>query len=261
MFVRLPLLLKNLKNLWYCKIHELNNKLVYPNCILPKLNYKQILTFDEITKKQGLLLLRRSELCFEDTFFKLGDKYLLKDDAISLKRIPNLSTNLLGGHFEPKHSSFRVNLYTLASEKWNGSIVYLSEHLNSYSKVEEGCVIYLNANNIHSTVFPYNLKSNVSHHKEIENFQEIFKDNILKNEMGEVIELKGSACISHEPINLNYWHVEVNIKDYKGGIITEVKNSQSKQFAQEALINLIKVNSFADVDKINQIPIEFYKIN
>jgi hypothetical protein len=259
MFPKFQHLLKSLKNTFLCKIYKFNGKLDYPQNILPSPTYKKILDFDNVLQFHNVFLLRRAEVSFEEAFFKLGDSYILKDDAIDYRRIPNLSTNLLGGGFKPNHSIFRVTRDTLAEKKWDGANVYLSEHLNSYTKVEGGCVVYLKANNIHNVDFPYNLDSNPVFHKEIEKFKNIFNDKIEENILGQKIKLLGSTKIVHDPINLNYWHVELKLMDYSG---SELKNANSKkheQIAKHAKDNLIKMNSLNSVDKIAEIPLHLYK--
>lgn len=259
--MKLPLLLKNLKNLCLCRIHKFNNKLVYPNSILPKSNYKNLLVFDDIINQQELFLVRRTELSFHETYFKLGNRYYLKDDAIENKRIPNLSTNLLGAFFKPEYSFFRINMKEPASNKWNGSQVFLHEHLDSYSKVNGGCLIYLNVNNIHLAKFPYNLNSNKDYHSEVKKMEKVFENNIIKNDDGEEIILNGSSEIIHDPINLNYWHVEVKIKDFSNEILKNADTNKRKQIAESAFENLIKVNSFSSVQEVVKIPSKFYKKN
>lgn len=252
-------LLKSLKNTFLCKIYKFNGKLDYPQNILPNPNYKKILNFDDIVEVHNIFLLRRSEVSFEEAFFKLGNRYVLKDDAIDYKRIPNLSTNLLGGGFKPSYSLFRVLRNTLAEKKWDGDNVYLSEHLNSYTKVEGGCVVYLNANNIHNVDFPYNLNSNPDFHKEIKKFENVFAEMIKKNVSGQEIELLGSTKIVHDPINLNYWHVELKLMDYGGNELKNATSKKHEQIAKHAKNNLIKLNSLNSVEVIDEIPPYLYK--
>jgi hypothetical protein len=172
MYLKSLHLLKSLRSTFLCNIYKFFGKLDYPNEILPKSNYRINLDFDSITQVHNVFLLRRAEMNFEDTFFKLGDRYILKADAIPIdyNRIPNLSTNLLGAGFKSDYSAFRVKMGSLAEKKWNGNNVYLWEHIDSYSKVEDGCVIYLNANNLHNARFPYNLGFNQDFQKELKIF-------------------------------------------------------------------------------------------
>lgn len=259
MYSKFHHLLKSLKNTFLCKIYEINGKLDYPSKILPNPNYKKKLDFDNITQNQNVFLLRRAEMSFDDAFFKLGQRYVLKDGAIEYNRIPNLSTNLLGGSFKPEHSFFRVKRNTLADKKWEGDNVYLSDHLGSYTKVSGGCVIYLKANNLHNTEFPYNLNSNPDLHKEVKKFEDTFSNKIVSNEKGQQIKLLGSTKIVHDPINLNYWHVELKVMDFIDKELKDASSNKHKQLAQHALDNLVSINSFSSVDEIGNIPYHLYK--
>lgn len=261
MYLKFLHFLKSLKSTFLCKIYEISGKLDYPKEVLPKPNYKINLDFDSITQVQNVFLLRRAELNFEDTFFKLGNRYVLKADAIPIdyNRIPNLSTNLLGGGFKSDYSAFRVKMDSLAGKKWIGTNIYLCEHIDSYSKVEGGCIVYLNANNLHNAKFPYNLGFNQDFHKEVKKFEDTFSKNIIRNEKDGKIDLIGSTKIVHDPINLNYWHVELKVLDFANQELKNASSNKHKQIAQHALDNLVSINSFGSVNEIGKIPHNLYK--
>ena len=124
MFQKLKYLSINLKNIFLCKIYRLLGKLVYPYCILPKKSYVIKMNFDELVDNQSIFVLRRSDLCEEETFFRfINGDFLLNDDAIENRRVPNLSINLMGGLFKDEHSKF-VPLND-AQSSWEGGSVYL----------------------------------------------------------------------------------------------------------------------------------------
>jgi len=63
----------------------------------------------------------------------------------------------------------------------------------------------------------------------------------LKPQMNrqKLFEIRGTAKISHEPINLNYWHVQFYIYDFMDKIIEEYKNAAYiKSLSQSAIKNL-----------------------
>lgn len=259
MFQKLKSLSINLKNIFLCKKSRLLGKLDYPYCILPKVSYIVKMDFDELVDNQSIYVLRRSDLSEEETFYKLinGD-FLLNDDAIENRRVPNLSINLMGGLFTNKHSKF-VPLSD-AQNRWEGGSVYLYKYINDY-KIESGKgLIFINVNGLHNKQIPYTLPSDKNLHKEVANFQKAFgsSSSIVKNNPPERIELLGKIYFVHDPINLNYWHVELKIENYKEEIIQKASNVSSKEFVEELFTNWIKINSSPSIENCRPIESRFY---
>jgi hypothetical protein len=71
--------------------------------------------------------------------------------------------------------------------------------------------------------------------------------------------LIGRTKIVHDPINLNYWHVELKVLDFADQELKNASSNKHKQIAQHALDNLVTMNSFGSVNEIGEIPSNLYK--
>jgi len=253
MFQKLQHSLKALRNILLCKYYRLTRKLDYPNSILPKTSYKPIINIDALIKNQSVCLIRRSDKIFEDTFNQLGGEYTLKEDVISYSDVPNLSINLLGGLFEDKHIKYKASLKEPAGKKWDGMTeINLAEHVNGYVVVENFCAIYIHANNIHDITVPYKRPID----KELDKFFKAFEIEPIKEENNYILD--GKTKVIHDPINLNYWHVEFKILNFEQGEIKDTKATWKKEYSKQVLKDIIAANAFPAACLYNSIPISFY---
>lgn len=256
MFQIYQYLYKSLKNTFVCRKLRNKGELDYPNCILPKKSLKIQINFDDLINSHSIFVMRRSDLPENETFHTFNDgTIVLNDDAIENKRVPNLSLNLMGGFFEVIHSIY-VPIND-GSTRWKGEKIYLYEHLNDYKTDVTNGVIFINANELHNKKIPYSVPTNTNLHKEIRKFEKIvgISQNIVSNEAPNDIELKGTIFFKHDPVKLNYWHVELNIQDFKNNTLNKVGNSSNEKFVEEVFNNWIKVNSFPNIltfEKINK---------
>lgn len=260
MFQKLQRLQKALRNILLCNVYRLSGNLDYPNYILPKTNYKPLMNVDGLVKSQPTCLVRRSDKSLEDTFNKLGDYYTLKEGVIIHSDIPNLSLNLLGGLFEVQHIKYKTNHADLSSKRWDGtSPIYLADYVNSYIKVENYCAVYIDANNVHDVNVPY--KRPVD--KELTNLLKAFnKDRGFEEEELKKVKndyvLEGKTEVAHDPTNLNYWHVEFKISDYKGDTVHKGKPNWIKAYCKQVLNDLISANAYPVAPSSENIPSSFY---
>ncbi|MBF4508255.1 hypothetical protein IRZ83_16380 [Flavobacterium sp. JLP] len=230
----------DLKNIWIVKNFH---KLIYPRQILPKKNYKLLLDFD-ILKLQQVYLIRRSNLSYDETFFKFGNGFEINEDAIinHPKSILGLSTNIAGGPFKEKHLKFRLNMHSSGNEKWiKKKRVFLYSHLDSIS-LTAGCAIYMNVNKIHK--YPHDCKKPYSN--ELVKFLSTINTPISEevNDSGnKTIKVPGTCIIKHDPLVLNYWHAEFHLIDIPNG--NEIKKYGSKwleEYCREIITNVISRN-------------------
>lgn len=250
---------KSLRNIFVCKKLRFKKKLNYPFCILPNTSFKVEIDFNALISNHSIFVLRRSDLPQNETFhtFNNGD-FILNDDAIDNKRIPNLSVNLMGGFFKTIHSNFvPINNGTTG---WKGEKVYLFEHLNDFRIDDINGTIFLNVNELHNKTIPYNLPSNDNLHKEIRKFEKTvgISNNIVSNVPPNEIELKGKIHFRHDPVNLNYWHVEMNIVDFKNVVLKKVGNSSTERFVEQLFNDWISVNSFPNINSFEKINKSYY---
>jgi hypothetical protein len=251
---------KNLLITYLCKYLNIEKLKGYPIIIIPKTRYKLEIDLDKLFAENEVYLLRKSDLKTEDTFkIYSNGVYTLNDDAISLNRIINLSLNIIGGSFKPKHSKYTPK--NKGSEIWKGDKIRISDYKDAYVIDKPKGDIFLKANNLHNKSIPYRVTTNHHLHKEIEKFERAFgKKTIVSNIAGQNIELKGKMKIKHVPVNLNYWHAELKLETYKEPLERYKSNQNIKALLNEVFTNWIKVNSKPNINgKVKRIKSIHYR--
>lgn len=216
--------------------------LKYPSHILPKNKYEHLIDIDKLNRTQIIYVLRRSSKDFLDSFNVVGDTVILREDVIDKSEIPNMSLNLAGGKFKDNDLKYIPKINTRATEKWNGSEkIYLSEYLNCYKIADKFCPIYFDVSKIHKKEIPYQQGKTKDLRKLL---KEMGEDPI---EINDKYQFSAIIEVSHEPINLNYWHVELKIKDFKKHEISSTKSAWVKELCEQTLKNILAVNAYHEI--------------
>jgi hypothetical protein len=183
--------------------------------------------------------MRRSKQPFSETFTRVGGRLILREDAISRSEIPGLSLNLFGGRFLEKHLCFRARIGR-ATESWDGEQrFFLSENLDFYEVKDSDsyCPIYFNIRDIHGKEVPYDRSKG----GEINKLLSKIGDRPL--EENEKYRLIGHTEIVHDPINSNYWHVQLNLTDHFGVEVHPKGQAWVKSLTNQTLTNILAVNA------------------
>ena len=85
-------------------------------------------------------------------------------------------------------------------------------------------------------------------------------ENVFEPEREHDFELKGKIYFKHDPVTLNYWHIELKIENYRDEILSKVINTPNKKFVQELFDNWIKINSYPNVIKFEKINKSYYTV-
>lgn len=251
MWQTLKYLPKILKNIFLYNFYKRFRKCDYPVSILPKLNYVSLIDIQSLLDNQTVYIIRRSDKSEEDTFNELGQ---LRDDVLLPKDIPFLSLNILGGSFRPEHSKFR--LLKNGRLRWSGgTFISILDYLNEYTKLDEYSLIYINANGVDRQSVPYAQPSNPELKKEVEKFEGfVVKPTIIDGSF----EFQGYTRLLHDPVCLNYWHLELNVLDFKGVAIKPRNSKYIENFCKTVISHIISANSFSTLPEIKEIPKSVY---
>lgn len=215
MYQKPQLLWKDFKNICQCKWYRLIRKLSYPSCILPKVSYQAKLNIDDLVNNFDIFLLRRSNKKKSETFNELG---ILREDAIVGNEVPFLSMNLLGGLFKAKHCKYNPKMKTKATEKWDGNKrIYLADFINDYAVLPITSQIVYNVKDIHNIPVPFSVSESNKDGKKL-------FEALKAKKVGTRFELLGKTSIEHDPTNLNYWHAELVLWDFKSDPVVKYKN-------------------------------------
>lgn len=236
---------KYLKNTLLINISPILNKQGYPLQIFPRPRYKVQIDIDSILKSSDLVIVRRSEYSREDTFNKLG--YLL-EDVIHEKDLFGLSMNLLGGKFRSTYIKFVQGKE--GAKQWDGKRILYDNYSKLYTIKDVCTPVYFNVKDLHKKQFPYYRESS---DKET---QKIIKELGLKSVLrGTQNEFSALSNIKHTPNIMNYWHVELELRDAKNAVINTLKAKWQESLAEMALSQLITSNarqSFSFVTEIKR---------
>lgn len=241
-----------LKDTFLYNYHRLVGKCDFPISILPRFNYVSVIDIQSLLNGQTVYILRRSDKSFSDTFNDLGN---LREDAITPKEIPFLSLNLLGGLFKTDHTRFKV--LNNGMNKWKNNVfISIIDFLNDFTQIDNYCIVYIEANGIDSQRIPYIQTKTKDLTKEINRFFEYIEKPIISD---GAYKLEGETKLLHDPINLNYWHLELNVLDYQRNPIKYKSSKYIEDFCKKVIADIICANSFSNIMDIPVIPKNIYK--
>lgn len=234
------------KNLWwvskkFCrsKLSRQNNIIPYPWCLIPKRKYKSRLCIDSLLETQKLFIVRRSDKNHSETFNIFGT---LRKDALTVKELPNLSMNLLGGKFKSKHLKFIPK--GSSSNVWNGKdAIMLKDYENQYEIAQTSTPIFIEAGLLNNIQIPYNNAG-----REALKLAKLNKLDIDYSDPNlPKLNEKGISKISHQPTNLNYWHVELQIFNKNNDKIAKAKDMVGKSASEYILIHIISKKASSEI--------------
>lgn len=202
----------------------------YPQGILPKVTYRQEVNPSAIIEHQPLAILGHmlngSEVDCID--YSLGpDMPAIYQEALQIKRIPNLSCSLMGCYFCIKDFHFLPK--NTGSQPWTEGYQVeesLLESEENYTFSAEITVVGWTLANIHLHPIPY--KRSFGKKSEYDDFAmkardvaenrkiavyltewEELKAKANINKLPEV-DVTGLSRVNHAPTNLNYWHYTID---------------------------------------------------
>jgi len=249
---------KGSKNIYLCKKLRLLGRLTYPSIILPRISYKHLMDFPSLIDSQEIFVSRRSNKVCEDTFNKVGDVYTLREDAIEPLDVPNMSLNLMGGKFLEKYLKYIPNDKSGGDQNWDGvTKIYLCDFLDSYTVTNEYCPIYFDVREIVNQYFVYDKGKSPELTKEMQSFYKMIGKQYIGGKNNE--EFIGNIMLAHVPTNLNYWHSEFRLQNYREQLIERKKQKWIERLAVDVIKQILCVNGYRVLpDILSPIPKEHY---
>ncbi len=207
------------------------------------------INFGVINTHGNCCIVRRSELRFDETFNELG---LLRPDAITPEQTPGLSLNLLGGLF--KISDLKYVQEGEGRKPWQPATqVYFIDHVENFRVVQPITPIYFLLSEVHDQTFPYYKPTTDKSAKSL--FATLnLNPPIVENKY----KLYGKTEVKHAPNNLNYWHVEIILKDIESKESKGVTSSTKKSIAEEAFEHVISISGLPSIRNILPIQKQWY---
>lgn len=204
----------------------------YPEELIPQESWEHEISVEDIlNNNQDALIGRWVKGCKTDWVdYSLGeDMPILRDKAIDMARMLNISCSLLGALFLPEHFCFITQ--GKGSELWkesNYSAIPQEEICeNNYRIDKEIFVVAWSIHDIHGMMVPYsrtfadegsynlfaqNVKNVVENRTSDEDLRVVAEWNELKrnNNGAYEAEIYSQLRVSHAPTYLNYWHFLVD---------------------------------------------------
>lgn len=245
--------LKILKNTLIVKYLKIFTNKCYPLEIIPSVKYKKEILIDSICNTQDFYITRRVNHNKENLLNEIG---ILRDDVLQPKEVPMMSLNIMGGKFEHSHIKFRT--LKEGNDKWNGKDeIFISDFFKCYEILDSSKIatIFFEGNKINSVIIPYCQPDTTELKKQVDHFF----THVPKPEKGSNgFEFEGKIIFKHDPTNLNYWHLELNVIDFKGDAITFKGATWQKRLFSHIISNTLLVNALTSISYIPSIPRAHY---
>ena len=247
----LQFLWKYSKNTFYLLFYRIQGK-SYPAKILPKSSYQKKLDINSICDKQELNIVYRSNFNITDTFNDLGN---VRGKVFDRNTVPTLSMNLLGGNFQKEHIKYRPKMKTSAVEKWSGNEVFLSDLINDYEELKIYTAIIYSSSSLNKARILF--KFDLSDRSEKAIVRKLLNTPKL---LEETFTAEGKLAIIHDPTNINYWHLELQMEDYNkpSNTIRNASNKRNASAATFVIDHILTINGKTDME-INLIPKSLYQ--
>lgn len=266
MLWKFQILSKSFKNTLRCKLYEIIGKSVYPSSILPKTNFKGSIDFDLLlASNNNIFLVRRSDKSLAETFQILDGAYILRSNSILPDRIPKLSLNLLGGFFNLEHLRFSISHRAPGGQKWSeNESIKLRNYLNDFTIVDVGCGIFLHANKIDGSTFPYSYPYDKTTSKIVHEFESRIGQGAIKiidpkDGKSKFCEVSGQVKLKHDPLKLNYWHIEMLTLAFNEDEVPKKSAKWHEVYFNSVMTHVIKANAYASPENFGLVDSSFYR--
>ncbi len=222
----------------------------YPQCILPRPIYLDLITAEEFWSKiNGLVIQRR---CADNV-----DRSVMTPEIFG-DNLAEMSVNLLGGKFLPDHVKFTPK----GPKPLDANIPFDGTYY--YSSEANG--VYISISDIHDCTFPSvrrfpnqqefdKVKTAITDTRESDKARLVAAFQKRKGFSKDTeYEVTYRISVMHRPTNANYWHCQIEIAPAcEGGKIVNKEKSEWQKDALRALTNFLVI--YASFDYPDPIPL------
>jgi hypothetical protein len=135
---------------------------------------------------------------------------------------------------------------------WKGNNIYFIDYKDDFQTLNVCSPVFFSIEAVHHKTFPY-YRGNDSEAKKI--IKALSLNPKIVNGQNEFY---GSAEIVHTPNNLNYWHVEMFLKDQAGNTIKKRDSVWIQSACKLAYGHLISGSALPDQPHLHPIERSFY---
>lgn len=203
----------------------------YPLELLPKINYKKIIT--EELPEESVIIRTTDEKVILDELGKIPEKYIVKSG--SEKQVFDLSVNLYGV-YKLEHIKIQVIKGSGLDEEWKEGDSCLTEVEQDKFEINE------NKDAIFFLVFDINNKE-IPYQKEIN---------------GKTSDYEAICKVIHKPTVGNFWHFEVSYMEESGNIIQYGGSGWHKKLRSSIIRSFLKLHAKTSIQNEYSINEEIY---
>lgn len=202
--------------------------------VAPKSHYRARLNIDKIAKNNGEFWVCRAIDAPLDTLVTHMPGIKILDASCIPDKILGLSMNLTGYKFQKRHLNIRTK--GEGQKMWDGkTIIYpIKDEHAEYSKFIHP--LYYSSKKLHNRRFPASVHiQNADQAKSVAKLFRNLAEESFKGKGTETdVETPVVLFIEHVPTNLNYWHVQMEIKpegaENKDKFTEKTSGTKSKWF-------------------------------
>lgn len=186
---------------------------VYPKQILPNEDFLNPLLIQELHDEQnGFIMSRRIDKPVSDCSFPSTQGRRQLDIDCLGENIERLSMNLMGGAFMTNHLIFQQK--GEGAKPWKGGIIRIEDFVSCIVVLPCGFPLYYSSNCLHRRHFCTNLTFAKNEKGKYDSLRAAAKSLALTVFTGDEVKVdfESEIFIAHVPTNLNYWHVQMEVK-------------------------------------------------
>lgn len=185
----------------------------YPKQILPCTDYLMPMLIQQLNDEQGeFFVCRRIDKPVSNYVFdSINGRKQLDVDCFG-ESVVRLSMNLMGGLFEASHLIYQQK--GEGRKEWNGGNVCLADYVNCIVVMSSAWPLYYSSVSLHRRHFSTRLIFKKDEKGKYNSLKEAAKSMALDDFQGKdvCVDFVSEIFISHVPTNLNYWHVQMEVK-------------------------------------------------
>lgn len=182
----------------------------YPIEIIPKSHYSYRINLETVLAHSGCFYVCRTayspihEIISED----FDGNPVLDIDAFK-KHVVGLSVNLMGGLFNESHLAYYTPMSHPSSDDWKGQPIRLTDFVGGFDRHPQAYPVYYSSEVLHRQPVRHSFISPDKSRKK--SLKDIFGDRCIEI-FGDEWRTHCEIFIAHKPTNLNYWHMQLEMK-------------------------------------------------
>lgn len=182
----------------------------YPIEIIPKSYYSRRIDLEKVLAHSGCFYVCRTVYSpIEDIISEDFDGNKILDIDAFKEHVVGLSVNMMGGHYNESHLVYFTRMKHPSSEDWKGQTIKLTDFVGGFDRHPQAYPIYYSSEVLHRQPVRHSFFKPDKGRKQ--SLKESFGDS-CDEIFGDEWRTQCEIFIAHKPTNLNYWHMQLEMK-------------------------------------------------